>query len=167
MSNLLEPSSVNSDDFLSLFMIIELAIFVMEFQTFLSSWFGSKEDDDHWLSEILGRERKLLFPSPLTADNTAAAILKHLNISFLGRSDALAVEWIKMRGCIVCGEPASQRCGGCANVSYCSVAHQVINGIDNLHIIEQFLSSRKNTGRHTSLLAHPARLWRARYKPKI
>ena len=40
-----------------------------------------------------------------------------------------------MRGCIVCGEPASQRCGGCANVSYCSVAHQVIDTTLTISII--------------------------------
>ena len=44
-----------------------------------------------------------------------------------------------MRGCIVCGEPASQRCGGCANVSYCSVAHQVIDTTLTISIIEQLL----------------------------
>ena len=30
-----------------------------------------------------------------------------------------------MRSCAECGAGATQRCGGCGNVSYCGAAHQV------------------------------------------
>ena len=67
-----------------------------------------------------------------------------------------------MRGCIVCGEKADQRCSGCGNVSYCSVVHQVINST-SIQPWTTPLFWRKSTGRHTSLRVHPARLWRVRW----
>ena len=40
------------------------------------------------------------------------------------------------------------------------------HNIDNLHTFEKLFLWRRSTGRHTSLLAHPARPWRVRYHPK-
>ena len=167
MSNLLEPSSVNSYDFLSLFMIIELAIFVMEFQTFLSSWFGSKEDDDHWLSENLGEREKAAISIPTHGrqhgrrDPQAS---KHI----FSRKKWCSSSWVnqdermhRVRGA---RQPEVRWVRQCLLLLRCSPGDQRHRQSPYYWTIPFW---RKNIGRHTSLLAHPARLWRARYRPKI